>query len=105
MRKRVVKSELSCDYCRSIHGNAKIEDSGRMGEPCSARTIQVKHLKCNHDICDSCYYYPGDLNHCPKCGPNRVGAIGNAKKKTKRDWCFKHKVVRQSDGSCISCKK
>jgi hypothetical protein len=45
------------------------------------------------------------LNHCPKCGPNRIGAVGHAKKMTKRDWCFKHKVLRQSDGSCPYCEK
>ena len=107
-KKKITKTEISCDWCGAIHGDKKTEgDGGMMGsEQSSVCTVQIKHLKCGHYICDYCWWYPGDMGHCPKCGPNRIGCIGRAKEEniTERDWCFKHDVGRQSDGSCPYCK-
>ena len=106
MKKKVTKTETSCDYCGAVHGDKVSEgDGGMMGsERSSVRIVTVKHLKCGHDICDYCWWYPGDMGHCPKCGSNRIGCVGHAKRMTKRDYCFKHNVIRQSDGSCPSCR-
>ena len=81
--KRVVKFERTCDYCGDVHGDKKSEgDGGSMGnQRGSVRTVVVKHLKCGHDICDYCWWYPGDGDHCPECGPNREGCVGNRRKK------------------------
>lgn len=105
MKKKVTKTQVSCDYCRAVHEDKISEsDGGMMGsERSSVRTVTVKHLKCGHDICDYCLWYPGDMEHCSKCGPNRIGCIGRAKRMTKRDYCFRHKCLRQPDGSCLGC--
>jgi len=106
-RRVVTRTEKVCDYCGDISGSLNLSgDGGMMGfEQTIVERVRIKHLKCGHDICDYCWWYPGDMDHCPKCGPNRIGAIGNLKgKPSKRDYCFKHNNLRQSDGSCPSCR-
>jgi hypothetical protein len=90
---------VTCDRCGRKDGDRSGYDSGRMGTPGTDSVVCVRkpsfwhknsppaggHVstsvkpKCGHDICGDCWYYPGDLGHCPVCGPNRDGTVGRKK--------------------------
>ena len=76
MVKTVTIKRKYCDYCKR-HDGAKDESGGRMGESGSTITIKVKKRKCGHDICNQCWWYPGMMKFCPKCG---VGKAAQQKK-------------------------
>lgn len=72
-RKTITADSVSCDYCGRKHGEIIVADGGIMGNNyCGySRPLIVENRYCGHDICYDCWWYPGDMSHCPVCGPNR----------------------------------
>lgn len=82
-KKRVNKIEVTkiCDWC-GIHDGDTVSDEDGVGFAVVRKArywakyykkgwmVYPRPCSCNHDICSSCWYYPGDLIRCPKCNPD-----------------------------------
>ena len=133
MRKTILKKVkvIECDYCGVKEGehDGRLEGQGhavvkktsvwkkKYPKEVAEREKEYGKLNCNHDICWECWYYPGDLGHCPVCGvkPNKQGwrrnrCYGSAKKPDPHYWCYKHNHGKQVEGDhneksyCSSCE-
>lgn len=63
----VTEERIFCDLCHQYAGEMTGMDSGRMGDPGSTWRVNIERRACGHDICGTCWWYPGDMHHCPIC--------------------------------------
>lgn len=70
MGRKVVKT---CDYCGAYQGQNVSE----------GRTVEIEKRKCKHEICNKCWWYPGDTKFCPICERDK---IDEGRKNDKFDW-------------------